>query len=181
MKLVTKKVKAKTLAEVEKELQAIQKQLEVECSTCEGTGKPKRPKIKERKTPQSGHGDARCGTCYGTGILGNRIELMENKIEAIRKNTARLGSNLDAHINKQATEIRVLPDGKDPDVVSNWESYSGTFRISNKEERNLVLKKAKKHYEKYFCDAVYHRNKKLGIFLISQRSGKQLIEKVETD
>ena len=47
MKLVEKQVeevkkeKPRTLAEVEKGLEAIQKQLEIECTKCDGTGKPK--------------------------------------------------------------------------------------------------------------------------------------------
>lgn len=97
-------------------------------------------------------------------------------------------STLDAYINKQYAEIRVLPEGADPDIQSEgsfrggWEDYSGQFTLEDDEKENTIIKKAEKHLERYFENAEYHRNKTLGIFVSSARSGKKtLIKQVETN
>lgn len=188
MKLVTKKskakpkVKAKTLAEVERGLQTIEKQLELECSKCDGTGKPK---TKNGEPPKSGHGDAKCGTCRGTGIIGSKLDVIED----IKQELKKIKSNLDAYINKQSVEIRVLPEGHNPDKhggtskekwENGWEDYTGRFDLDDQEVESIVVGKAMGHFETYLKNGVYHRNKKLGVFLSNKRSGRQLIEEIET-
>ena len=190
MKLVEKekKEKKKTLADVEKELQTIQKQLDIECTKCDGTGKPK---TKNGEPPKGGHGSARCGTCGGSGTLGSRLTAIENDIVNVRKEISRIKSTLNTHINKQSVEIRVLPEGhnpklhggNDPDKSKNgWEDYSGKFDLDNDEEMSIVIGKAMAHFDKYFKDGFYHRNKKLGVFLSNATtSGKKLIEEYQTE
>ena len=190
MKLVEKekKGKKKTLADVEKELQTIQKQLDIECTKCDGTGKPK---TKNGEPPKGGHGSARCGTCGGSGTLGSRLTAIENDIVNVRKEISRIKSTLNTHINKQSVEIRVLPEGhnpklhggNDPDKSKNgWEDYSGKFDLDNDEEMSIVIGKAMAHFDKYFKDGFYHRNKKLGVFLSNATtSGKKLIEEYQTE
>ena len=190
MKLVKKekKEKKKTIDELAIELQAINKQLYIECNQCDGTGKPK---TKNGEPPKGGHGSARCGTCKGSGTLGSRLTAIENDIVNIRKEVSRIKSTLNTHINKQSVEIRVLPEGhnpklhggNDPDKSKNgWEDYSGKFDLDNDEEMSIVIGKAMAHFDKYFKDGFYHRNKKLGVFLSNATtSGKKLIEEYQTE
>ena len=202
MELVTKKVKAKTLAEVEKGLQIIQKHLEIECTKCDGTGKPR---TKTGEPPKGGHGDARCGTCHGEGTLGRRLDRLETNIVELRRELSRIKTTLDTHINKQSVEIRVLPEGHDPNKQgykvsptdysnytaeqtkemkwkNGWVDYSGKFDLDDDEEMSIVTGKAMAHFETYFKEGVYHRNKRLGVFLSSPKtSGRKLIEEFQTE
>ena len=192
--------KKKTIADIEKELQTIKKQLVVECNKCDGTGKPR---TKTGKPPKSGHGNAKCGNCSGLGNLGNRLDKIETNIAKINKNVLKIKADLNIHINKQSVEIRVLPEGHDPKkhgyVVhpdystytanqikelkwkNGWVDYSGKFDLDNDEEMSIVIGKAMAHFETYFKDGVYHRNKRLGVFLSNgTMSGKLLIEEFKT-
>jgi len=202
MKLVEKqKEKPRTLAEVEKGLKSVEKHLEVECNQCDGTGKPI---TKTGKPPKGGHGDARCGTCHGEGTLGKRLDKIETNIVELRRELSRIKTALDTHINKQSVEIRVLPEGHDPNKQgykvnpsehskytaeqikelkwkNGWVDYSGKFDLDDDEEMSIVIGKAIAHFETYFKESVYHRNKKLGLFLSNATtSGKRLIEEMET-
>ena len=193
--------KKKTINDLEKELQTVQKQLKVECTKCDGTGKPR---TKTGKPPESGHGDAKCGTCKGIGNLGNRLELIEKNIIKINKDIRLIKTNLNDHINKSTVEIRVLPDGHNPKLhgynasltdyteyseretkkmkwKNGWVDYSGKFEMDDEEEMNIVIGRAIAHFKKYFEDGVYHRNKRFGVFLSNATtSGKRLIEEFTT-
>ena len=118
---------------------------------------------------------------YRIDCLELSVTRLEQSIDEIKKSVSRLRSNLDSHVNRKFTEIRVLPEGKNPNKSTDWEDYSGDFYLEDADEEALVLEKAKKHFETYFKDGIYHRNKKLGLFLSTQRSGKRLIETIKTD
>ena len=202
MKPVTKetKEKKKTLADVEKELQTIQKQLEVECSKCDGTGRPRTKTGEPAKTGKN----VNCKECFGTGVVGNRLDSIETSILELKRDVNRVKSTLSAHINKHSVEIRLLPDGHNPKLQgynnnktdyskctaeetkslkweNGWVDYSGKFDLDNDEEMSIVVGKARAHFEKYFKDGFYHRNKRLGVFLSSATSGKRLIEEMTTE
>ena len=49
------------------------------------------------------------------------------------------------------------------------------------DNEEIVLNKARHHFKTFFENATYHRNKKLGLFLSSARSGKKLIQEFTTD
>ena len=182
-----KEEKKKTLNDIIKDVALIQKQLVVECNKCDGTGKPR---TKLGKPPENGVGNARCGACYGEGTAGNRMDLIEKNITSIKKELKRIGDNLNAYINRQFTEIRVLPKGHNPDLHGGsspkkeergWEDYSGDFYITDKEQKEVLIKKAEAHFEEYFENGVYHRNKRLGLFLSGGgQSGKKLIKETTT-
>ena len=202
MKLVTKKpeeIKEK-IDNIETELQKLDKHLHIECNKCDGTGKPR---TKTGKPPESGHGDAKCGNCKGFGNLGSRLNQIETNIAEINKNVRKIKADLNAHINKQSVEIRVLPEGHDPKKhgyavhqdysnytakqikelkwKNGWVDYSGKFDLDEQEEMSIVVGKAIAHFETYFEDGVYHRNKRLGVFLTNATmSGKRLIEEFKT-
>ena len=193
--------KKKTISDLEKELHAIQRQLEVECTKCDGTGKPR---TKTGKPPENGHGDAKCGTCKGTGNLGSRLDKIETGIVNINKEVKQIKTALNDHINKSTVEIRVLPDGHNPKLhgystnptdytkysdretkelkwKNGWVDYSGKFDLGDEEEMSIVIGKAIAHFKTYFEDGVYHRNKRFGVFLSNATtSGKRLIEEFNT-
>jgi hypothetical protein len=203
MKTETKK--PTKLERIERELQTsiaiINAHLKAECTKCDGTGKPR---TKTGEPPKSGHGDAKCGNCYGTGSIGSRLDMIETSIVELGRKLNRLKNNLDAHINKHSIEIKVLPEGHNPSLhgynqalpmdcskmtaeklkelkwKNGWVDYSGRFDLDNDEEMSIVVGKARLHYETYFKDSVHHRNKKFGMFLSSARSGKKLIQEMET-
>ena len=203
MKLVTEetKEKKKTLADVEKELQTIQKQLEIECNKCDGTG---RPRTKTGEPARTGK-NVKCKECSGTGVIGNRLNHIETSIVELKREVNRIKSTLNIHINKHSVEIRVLPEGHDPakqgyhQDYSNksrytaeqmkqlkwkngWVDYSGKFDLDNDEEMSIVIGKAMAHFDKYFKDGFYHRNKRMGVFLSNATtSGKRLIEEFQTE
>ena len=111
---------------------------------------------------------------YRMDCMEKSVTSMEKVVDDMKRHISRMRSNLDAHINRQFTEIRVIEEN------GKWGDYSGTFYLDSDDEKKMVLDKAKKHFETYFKDGVYHRNKKLGLFLSSPRAGKQLIEEIET-
>jgi len=112
---------------------------------------------------------------YRMDCMEKSIAKMEKAVDDMKRHISRMRSNLDAHINRQFTEIRVIEEN------GKWGDYSGTFYLDSDDEKKMVLDKAKKHFETYFKDGVYHRNKKLGLFLSSPRAGKQLIEEIKTE
>ena len=182
-----KKEKKRTLIELANDVAKIQKQLVLECTKCDGTGKPK---TKLGKPPETGSGNARCGNCYGEGTVGNRMDKIEKDITKIKKAINNIGDRLNTYINRQFTEIRVLPKGHNPDLHGGsspkkeergWEDYSGDFYITDKEQKEVLIKKAEAHFEEYFENGVYHRNKRLGLFLSGGgQSGKKLIKETTT-
>ena len=178
--------KKKTVNDIAKELRAIEKHLQVECYKCDETGKPRTKTGKPAKTGKNG----KCKDCFGTGVLGYKIDKLFKSIETIKKDVRRIAEDLKAHINRQTAEIRVLPKGHNPDIQggnsnikweNGWEDYTGVFFIDPEDEKKIVLEKAKRHFEKYFESGVYHRNRKLGVFLSGGRSGKRLVAEMETD
>ena len=114
------------------------------------------------------------GLEYKVKCMEHTILKMEETINEFKKIVSRTKSNVDAHINRQFTEIKVMEED------DKWGDYSGTFYISSDDEREMVLEKAKAHLDRYFKDGIHHKNKKLGLFLFSPRSGNQLVEEMIT-
>ena len=159
-----------TTTNMEKRLEAIEKQLQVECRKCDGTGIPC---TKTGEPARTGNRNVKCKDCGGTGSTGNRLDLIETRIEAIKKDIISIDLRLKTHINRQTAEIRVLPEGKNPKLTANWEDYTGVFYVDNNDEEEVVLEKAVKHYEEHFADGVWYKGRTLGIFL-NGLAGKKL-------
>jgi len=200
-KVTPKKVTPKRIALLEEGLDVIKKGLQVQCNKCNGTGKPK---TKLGKPPKDLTGNVDCRECGGEGVLGSRLLQMENNLAKVKRELGILKASLTAHINKHTVEIRVLPEGHNPKLhgynvsptdyskytakqtealkwKNGWVDYSGKFDLDDQEEMSIVIGKARLHFETYFQDAVYHRNRKFGMFLTSgSTSGKRLIEVMET-
>ena len=100
-------------------------------------------------------------------------------------------NKLNAYFNRFFSEVRVLPEGHNPKLQggnssikseNGWEDYSGAFYLSPEEREQIVIDRARDHFKNYFEDGIYHRNKKLGLFVSGGGiSGKKLIEIIETD
>ena len=107
--------------------------------------------------------------------LQTALNKLEDSMDKFKKEISNIKLSLNAHINRQYTEIKVIEeDGK-------WGDYSGTFQLNDEEKEEYVIKKAEKHFETYFADGPYHRNKKLGLFINSARSGKRLVKIMKTE
>jgi hypothetical protein len=182
-----RKEKKKTLNDIIKDVALIQKKLVIECTKCDGTGKPR---TKLGKPPETGSGNARCKNCFGEGTVGNRMDKIEKDITSIKKDIKAIGDRLNSYVNRQFTEIRVLPKGHNPDLhggnnprkeENGWEDYSGDFYITDEEQKKMLIDKAKAHFKEYFENGVYHRSKRLGLFLSGGgQSGKKLIKETVT-
>ena len=108
------------------------------------------------------------------GLKNEMIELTEI-VDKTRKELITLRSSLNAYINRQYTEIKVMEED------GEWGDYSGTFHNDHDEIESSVIKKAEDHYNTYFKDSVYHRGKKLSLWLHTARSGKRIVRIWETD
>ena len=176
------KEEKRTIAYMENAIQGIEKRLRAECPTCKGTGKFQTKTGELPKRKEAG----KCKSCLGTGLLGFRIDNLEADIQLLKKNMNKISVKLDAYINRQYVEIKVLPKGHNPKrqghKAKGWENYSGKFHISDKETEDALIKKARDHFHTYFEGGVYHRNRRLGLFLSSVKtSGIKLIEEMITD
>ena len=102
------------------------------------------------------------------------IRKLEEEMLELKNLTLRTRSVLELYINRQFTEIKVREkDGQ-------WGDYSGIFFLNENDEKELVLKKARLHFEKYFKEGFHHKNKELALF-ITKGKIKHLVEKMKTN
>ncbi len=101
--------------------------------------------------------------------LESSLDSSDLVIDKLRKHIKRVELNLRFFINKQTAEIRVLEkDGK-------WGGYTGVFYINSKDDEKIITKKALNHYEEYFKDVEFFKNRTLGLFLTNPK-GKKLVK-----
>jgi hypothetical protein len=110
--------------------------------------------------------------------LRSVISQFDNKLEAYKKKLNREMTRhrgmIDLHTKKLTTEWQVLEkNGK-------WGDYTGVFYIGREDERKIVIEKAKRHYNKFFVDSNWHKDKTLRLVLNTPERGKQEIEIRET-
>tara|TARA_Y100001963_G_C6745996_1_gene431631 strand:+ start:327 stop:797 length:471 start_codon:yes stop_codon:yes gene_type:complete len=113
------------------------------------------------------------------------------KLNKLIPRVKQLENKLNSYVNRFCAEVRVLPKGHNPKLQGNvskiksengWEDYSGSFYLDAEEREQIVIDRARNHFKHYFEDAIYHRNKVLGIFVSGGGiSGKKLIEIIKTD
>ena len=111
---------------------------------------------------------------YKLKCLDVSMSKMEEDITEMKKTVSRIRSVMDAHINRQYAEIRVVEEN------GEWGDYSGVFYVDDDNAKEVVVNKAKKHFASYFEDGIWHGNKKLGLFVFSPKSGLRLVERMET-
>ena len=155
---------------IEEKIQAIEKHLRVECTRCEGTGKPKTKTGKPSKTETN----AKCKECFGVGMLGYKIDHVLENIVKMKRDISRVDTLIKSHINKKVVEIMVLEED------GSWGDYSGAFSLSSEEEEEVVIAKAEEHFNTYFKDGFYHQDKNFAIFILSPIGGKRLVKKLNT-
>ncbi|MAH43579.1 hypothetical protein CL614_07740 [archaeon] len=118
--------------------------------------------------------DAKAKMDYKIQCIESSIATLEKTVIEIKKNVLRMRNTLDAHINRQYAEIKVVEqDGE-------WGDYSGVFYVNDEDAKDVILNKAEAHFERYFKNGYHHQNKKLGLFLFSARSGRKLIKQMNT-
>ena len=106
--------------------------------------------------------------------LQSTMFTVEKDIADLKRQLSRVANNLNAYMNRVFAEINVVEDD------GKWGDYSGNFYPTDEENSDLVIERARVHFKKYFKDGVNHQKKKLGLFLVSPRSGKRLIEEMTT-
>ena len=108
-------------------------------------------------------------------LLNNKISVMKEENTLRRKEIVNMQRKFNVYINRQFSEIRVIEkDGK-------WGDYSGIFYLNPKEEKDIIIDKAKEHFETYFQDSIWHRKKHLGLFITDKKRNKRLIKEMITD
>lgn len=98
--------------------------------------------------------------------LEDNKDLLETNIELLKKEINKLEYKLTSFINKHTSQIRVLEkDGK-------WGGYTGVFHLDPKDNKRRVIKKAVDHYERYFKNVDFYKNRTLGLFITNNKERK---------
>jgi len=108
--------------------------------------------------------------------LNSQIDRLDTKVSRFTAERLAMKKHFDAYINRQFSEIRIIERNDD----GKWGDYSGVFYITPKEEKKFLIDKARKHFNTYFKDSVWHRNKHLGLFLSNKKREKILVEEMIT-
>ena len=101
--------------------------------------------------------------------MDSKFMNLETKLDMIRKSMARIELKLNSHINRKTAEIRVVED------FGKWGDYTGVFYADSKDEDEVVIDKAMKHYKTYFKDVDFYKKKTLGLFVNGPR-GNNLVK-----
>ena len=129
----------------------------------------------DRITQEIGrHLQEECGKCEGTG---------EPKTKTGKPPISGMG-NVKCHAcgGTGVVGSRLSKIESDIDKIRKEVNRIGTSLRAHINKQSVEIRVLPRyHFETYFQDAVYHRNKKLGLFLSSgSTSGKRLIEEMET-
>ena len=108
--------------------------------------------------------------------LNSQIDKLDTKVSRFTAERLAMKKHFDAYINRQFTEIRIVEKNDD----GKWGDYSGVFYITPSEERKFLIQKAEKHFNTYFKDSIWHRNKHLGLFLSNKKREKTLVKTMIT-
>ena len=108
--------------------------------------------------------------------VNSKFDRIDNSIKDLLGSIATLSSklaNTDATIQriiaKHSAEIRVLEqDG-------TWGGYTGVFYTNKEDNKQVVVNKAMNHYNIYFEDRPFYKNKTLALF-VSNYKGKKLVK-----
>lgn len=108
-------------------------------------------------------------------ILEETVEKMGKTILKLNKELKTANEKLNLHINRKFSDVKVLSKS------NKWEDYSGKFYATDEETDDMLYKKALKHYNTYFKNSEWHRNKHLGIFITSFKDGNEIKKQMITD
>ena len=96
---------------------------------------------------------------------------MKLTISNLNKNLRNANEKLNLYINRKFADVKIL------NKQNEWEDYSGKFYATDEETDDMLYKKALKHYNTYFKNSDWHRNKHLGIFVPSLKMETKLKNK----
>jgi hypothetical protein len=96
-----------------------------------------------------------------------RINKLENNIKELKKKLEYINKNVQIVLGRHSSQIRVLEED------GSWGDYSGNFNIEVHDNLKIATKKAMNHYNNFFAENDYYKNKTLGLF-ISTREGLKL-------
>tara|TARA_Y100000114_G_scaffold155957_1_gene181519 strand:+ start:1794 stop:2288 length:495 start_codon:yes stop_codon:yes gene_type:complete len=102
------------------------------------------------------------------------MEDIKSKISKLYKSFRNVDETLNLHINRKFADVKVL------NKTNDWEDYSGKFYATDEETDDMLYKKALKHYNTYFKNSDWHRNKHLAIFITSFKDGNVLKKQMIT-
>tara|TARA_R110000824_G_scaffold176451_2_gene355425 strand:+ start:2850 stop:3344 length:495 start_codon:yes stop_codon:yes gene_type:complete len=107
--------------------------------------------------------------------LQKKINSQDNALANARKYIKNIEYRLKTFINKQTAEIRVFsPDEK------KWEDYTGVFYVDSNNDEELIINKAIDHYNEYFGNMPFYRERTLGLF-ITGPEGKKLVKVLQDE
>ena len=93
-------------------------------------------------------------------------------IKNLRIKVSAISSNLNLHINKKTAQIRVFEKANEGGKRWKWSGYTGVFYINAKDHQKRIVKKALDHYEQYFKDDDFYKNRTLGLFTTNAKGQK---------
>ena len=80
---------------------------------------------------------------YRMDCMEKSVTSMEKVVDDMKRHISRMRSNLDAHINRQFTEIRVIEEN------GKWGDYSGTFYLDSDDSSKYPYRKDDYHDPMY--------------------------------
>lgn len=83
--------------------------------------------------------------------------------EDLKRNINRVEAKLKTFMNQHTSQIRVLEkNGK-------WGGYTGVFHLNTKNNKKRVIEKAMHHYNSYFKNVDFYKNRTLGLFITNNK------------
>ena len=98
--------------------------------------------------------------------LEANIKTSDSIIEGLKEDINSVRLKLKSFINQHTSQIRVLEkDG-------TWSGYTGVFHLDPKDNKKRVIEKAMNHYNYYFKNADFYKNRTLGLFITNNKEKK---------
>jgi len=111
--------------------------------------------------------------------LNIAVGLLETKLKEYKQKLTgkiiRCQSSIDVYTKRVFAEWMVEEED------GEWGSYTGNFYCGNKDQKELILQRARDHYEVYFEQSRWHKDRRLGLFLTHPSGKKELVEIKEVD
>ena len=101
--------------------------------------------------------------------IDDKVQDLKDTIHSLKSNLVNIQGTIKRIIAKHSSEIRVLEqDG-------TWGGYTGVFYTNKEDNKQVVIDKAINHYEVFFEDRSFYKDKTLALF-VSDYKGKKLVK-----